>query len=160
MGTWTTRFWGQKNDKPIKPLPKLTKWDERFLAICRRDRAWSKDPSTQVCAVIVKDGKREIAKGYNGFPRLIKDDGRLKDKEYKHLTVIHAELNAILSAREDLAGTTLYCSQFPCAPCASVIIQKSITKVVAYKGTYTNAERQSKIAKDNFDEAGIKWIEL
>ncbi len=160
MVWWGRRFSVEEANLPIKLLPKLTKWDERFLAICQRDRSWSKDPSTQVCAVIVKDGKREIAKGYNGFPRLIKDDGRLKNKEYKHLTVIHAELNAILSAREDLTGTTLYCSLFPCAPCASVIIQKGITKVVAYHGDWSGVKLHGKVAKDNFDEAGIKWIEL
>jgi deoxycytidylate deaminase len=41
------------------------KWDRRFLELARHVAAWSKDPSTQVGAVVA-EGKRVVSLGYNG----------------------------------------------------------------------------------------------
>ena len=42
---------------------------------------WSKDPSTQIGAIAVKD-KRLVSTGYNGFPRNIEDlDERWNNRE-------------------------------------------------------------------------------
>ncbi len=147
-------------EPPTKSLPTLSKWDKRFLSLCNHCKLWSKDPSTQVCAVIVEGKNREISRGFNGFPKGIRDDLRLTKRDIKCLITIHAELNAILFAQRDLTGCTIYSSQFPCARCASVIIQVGITRVVAYKGKYTDAEKESSLAKQNFDEAGVKWVEI
>ena len=48
------------------------KWDQRFIRVAREVSSWSKDPSKQIGAVIVKD-KRILATGYNGFPKGIDD---------------------------------------------------------------------------------------
>ena len=45
------------------------KWDRRFLKIAREGATWSKDPSTQVGAVIVDQDQRVVSLGYNGPPR-------------------------------------------------------------------------------------------
>ena len=44
------------------------KWDRRFLKIAREGATWSKDPSTQVGAVIVDPDQRVVSLGYNGPP--------------------------------------------------------------------------------------------
>jgi deoxycytidylate deaminase len=40
------------------------------------------------------------------------------------------ELNAILNARGNIAGCTMYTTLFPCAECAKAIIQSGINRVV------------------------------
>ena len=45
----------------------IDKWDKRWLDIAGLVSSWSKDPSTKIAAIAVKD-KRLIATGYNGFP--------------------------------------------------------------------------------------------
>lgn len=106
------------------------KWDNRFLDLAEAVGSWSKDPSTKVGAVIVRPDKTIAAVGYNGFPRGSEDE--YQDRDHKLLRTVHAELNAILSAREPLRGYTLYVSPlFPCSNCAAAIVQSGIKFVVA-----------------------------
>ena len=44
--------------------------------------------------------------------------------------MIHAELNAILNAKKDLRGWTMYCTKPPCSNCALSIIQAGIYRLV------------------------------
>ena len=48
------------------------KWDIRFLEMAKLVASWSKDPSTQVGAIAVRN-RTVIAQGYNGFPRGVDD---------------------------------------------------------------------------------------
>ena len=50
----------------------LPKWDRRWLELAQYISKWSKDPSTQVGAVIARENKL-ISLGYNGFPEGIDD---------------------------------------------------------------------------------------
>ena len=74
----------------------LKKWDLRFLEMARNAASWSKDPSTKVGAIIVDDDKRVISVGYNGFPKGVRDDERLDDRQEKYKIIVHAERNALL----------------------------------------------------------------
>lgn len=109
------------------------KWDLRFLALAEFYASWSKDPSTQVGAVITR-GKEQLSQGYNGFPQGVSDDPRLyADRGYKYEHIVHGEMNAIILARQDLRGATLYTVPFlPCSRCAAMVIQAGITRVVSY----------------------------
>ncbi len=107
----------------------MLKWDIRFLALASHVATWSKDPSKQVGAVITeKSYIRGI--GFNGFPRAIADwPERLTDKELKNKLVVHAEINALLAARD--FGDTIYVwPNMPCCQCLAAIIQAGITRVV------------------------------
>ena len=108
------------------------KWDLRHLRLCVNEIApWSKDPSTKVGALIVRDGKLPVSWGYNGPARLIPDEHAFfLDREKKLLMTVHAELNAILNAGQGLKGCTLYATRPPCSNCASQIVQTGIARVV------------------------------
>lgn len=108
------------------------KWDMRFIDLAKHISQWSRDPSTKVGAVVAM-GNRVISLGYNGFPRTLSDDEDIYlDRERKYKRVVHAELNAILFARNNIAGSTLYNWPFmPCCACAGAIIQTGICRVVA-----------------------------
>lgn len=108
----------------------LTKWDSRFYTLAKEVAVWSKDPNKQVGAVVISPDKRRISYGYNGFPANVKDDNRLENRDTKNELSLHAEVNAILNAKADLTGWSLYCSEAICTKCALVIIQAGITKVV------------------------------
>ena len=110
----------------------MDKWHIRFLRMTLNEVAqWSKDPKEKVGCVIVSPDRREVAFGYNGFPKGIADsDDRLNDQDKKTALTVHAELNAILNARRDLTGWTLYTTKAPCLACAKAIIQAGIGQVV------------------------------
>lgn len=105
----------------------------------------SKDPNTQVGAVIVSDQDRILSVGYNGFPNGCHDDsfpwekGTPSEYDSKYPYVVHAELNAILNFRGDnkaLENSTLYVTLFPCHECAKAIIQCGISRVVYLSNKY------------------------
>lgn len=143
------------------------KWDLRFLALCHHVSTWSKDPRTQVGAVLVKDGNREPILGYNGFPRGVADTSeRYENRTLKHQIVIHAERNAILTAKCDLKDYTLYCSLRPCIRCSCDIIQAEIARVV-YPVLTPEQERKFEgyktewiLAHELMIEAGIEVVEI
>jgi dCMP deaminase len=108
------------------------KWDARFLHLAEHIATWSKDPSTKVGAVVVRPDKTICSTGYNGFPRGLDDSQHLYDqRSVKIERVVHAEMNAILTAPEPVKGYTLYCTLLPCAFCAKLVIQAGITRFVA-----------------------------
>jgi dCMP deaminase len=114
-------------------MSNLEVWDRRFLADAAHKAGWSKDPSTGVCAILVSPDRTHCPYGYNGFPRKMEDKEKwLKDRTEKLFRTIHAEMNAIINAKCDLSGYTLYTYPFmTCDMCAKHVIQAGITRVVA-----------------------------
>lgn len=109
------------------------KWDLRFLEMAKMVSTWSKDPSTQTGAVIVDDQNRVVSIGYNGFPKGMEDTPeRYADREFKYATIVHCERNAIIFAKRDLEGCTLYTYPFQsCSVCAAMVVQSGISRHVA-----------------------------
>ena len=112
----------------------IDKWHIRFLSLAEHISTWSKDPSTQCGAVVVRPDKTIASVGYNGFPKGYPDlTNWYLEKETKHKNVIHAEMNAILFAKELLVGYTLYTYPIPpCIRCMPHVIQSGISMVVSY----------------------------
>ena len=138
----------------------MNKWDNRWLDIAQLISTWSKDPSTQIAAIAVKD-KRLIATGYNGFPRNIEDlDDRWSNREEKYKYVVHAEMNCIYNANyhnQSLKGSTMYVVGLPvCHECAKGIIQVGVTRVVAhYDKLPLKWSKSNSITEKMFKEAGV-----
>ncbi len=108
------------------------KWDKRFLDLAALVAGWSKDPSTKVGAVIADPLCRVVSVGYNGLPHGMRDEpGILEDRDLRLECTVHAEKNAILFAGCRLVGYTLYVFPVPpCGPCAAMIRQAGIRRVV------------------------------
>jgi dCMP deaminase len=140
------------------------KWDIRFMDMAKLVASWSKDLSTKVGAVITDKNHRVISVGYNGFPKDISDkEEYIINREEKYPRTLHSEINAILFAQKDLSGMTLYCTHFPCAPCAAVIIQSNIKRLVTTKSKGGFGERwnvTNRIAVSMFREANVAITEL
>jgi dCMP deaminase len=145
-----------------KKIKAMSKWDHRFMDMAELVASWSKDPSTQCGAVIVDKNHRVISVGYNGYPKSVSDKG-LDNREEKYAKVLHAELNAILFSQRDLKDHTIYVTHFPCAQCASLIVQTGIKRVVTYKPEGGFGERwdvSNRIAVNTFSEAGVEIDEF
>lgn len=116
------------------------KWDLRYLRIAGDRKygvaSWSKDPSTQVGALLVDPHNCVRALGYNGFPAGLDDtEERLNDRELKYPLTIHAEANVLERAPETyLTGYTMYSSLPTCTACAIRIIQRKVARVVTIVG--------------------------
>lgn len=139
-------------------------WDEYFMGLAHLSAMRSKDPSTQVGAVIVSGEHRVVSIGYNGFPNGCSDDEFPWDREgdfgaTKYSYVVHAELNAILNSKNDLRGCSIYVSLFPCNECAKAIIQSGISRIVYESDKY--ADTDATIAsKRMLRAAGVELYQL
>lgn len=130
------------------------KWDKRFLDLAQYISQWSKDPSTQVGAVIVDKDKRVVSLGYNGFPRGVNDsEERYNERETKYSLVVHAEINAILFAQKGLKNTTLYTWPLPpCDRCTGFIIQSGIENIVSLESNDEALKERWKTAIENSEK--------
>jgi dCMP deaminase len=137
----------------------MTKWDTRFLGLAAHISAWSKDPSSQVGAVIT-DGNRIISLGYNGFAAGVEDKAeRLDDRNCKLNLTIHAEENAMIFAKRDLTGCTVYVTHPPCPRCASKLIQEEVGRIVYIAPSDDFLSRWAddlELSSEMYREAGVE----
>lgn len=109
-------------------------WDQRFLRLARLVALWSKDPSTQCGAVIVRPDHTLASVGFNGFARGMDDNPEnYADRTIKYPHILHSEWNAIRSTQDpSLAGNTVYAWPMPpCDECTAPLLQKKIARVVS-----------------------------
>ncbi|MBR9728607.1 dCMP deaminase family protein [Shewanella intestini] len=142
----------------------ISKWAKRFFQMAELVGSWSKDPSTQVGAVITKHN-RIVSVGFNGYPHGISDSAETDDREMKLLKTLHAEENAILFAKRDLGECDIWVTHFPCPNCAAKIIQTGITSVNCPEQSEDFLSRwgdKITISQDMFLQAGVKvnWLPI
>lgn len=93
----------------------------------------------QVGAIIVRDG-RIISTGYVGAPSGLPHCTSVGCEIGNHngcTRTVHAEANAIASAARFGTSTDkceLYCTHSPCLPCAKLIINAGITRLIYRQG--------------------------
>lgn len=144
----------------------MTNWDSRFLALAKLVSGWSKDPSTQIGAVIVGPDNGVISVGFNGFPRGMSDDPTLyNNRDEKYSRIVHAEVNALLYAGRPIPeGCTLY--TFPlvsCDRCVVQMLQAGIKKFVAPVASGDKLERWGEIfqkTRKYISECGGTLLEI
>lgn len=121
-------------------------WDSTFMGIAKLIAMRSKDPNTQVGAVIVGKDKRILSLGYNGLPFGMNDDENVWNRDgnvlnQKYTYVCHGEENALLNYRGNfgsMEGASIYVTLFPCNNCAKMIAQSGIKEVVYESDKYNN----------------------
>lgn len=143
-------------------------WDTYFMLVALISTERSKDPSTQVGAVIVKNN-RILSVGYNGTPKGMSDDDMPWDSlgeqtgdvmQIKNSFVVHAEANAFnnLPLGTDLNGAIMYVTFSPCHLCAQRIASSGIEKVI-YLEKYRK-EIEFVLSKTILDYAGISLEQM
>lgn len=113
-----------------------TDWDTVFMdmAFCIAQR--SKDPSTNVGAVLVDSNNILLSTGFNGPPRQL-DDYKIPwtTRPDKYVYIIHAEENALLFAlgshgSRPLIGSKLYCTHLPCPDCVLRAVRADVAEII------------------------------
>jgi len=145
-------------------MAQVINWDQYFMGLAHLSKMRSKDPNTQVGAVIVSPENRIVGIGYNGMPQGCSDldfpwnrDGGVYDSKYAY--VVHAELNAILNSKQNLNDCSIYVSLFPCNECAKAIIQSGIKHVIYESDKYKDTEA-TQASKRMFAAAGVELRQL
>ena len=152
------------------------KWDRYFLRLALEAARMSKDPNTQVGAVIVGPDREIRSTGFNGFPRGIEDsEERLNDRDLKLRIIVHAEMNAVLAAARvgiPVKGCVLYLAATdagglvwggpPCVRCTVEAIQAGIVGVVSapQKEAPSRWHADLKMAREILFEADIFYREV
>lgn len=144
----------------------MNKWDQRFLELAKLVASWSKDPSTQTGAVIVRPDKSVCSVGFNGFPRAMPDElNQYTDRDEKYSRIIHCEINASLFSKDQsMEGYTLYTYPFlSCDRCFVQMVQLGITRFVTIQATKDQLTRWGdsfKRVHDYAKDCGVTIDEL
>lgn len=134
-------------------------WHNYFMDLALAASKRSKDPSTQVGAILVDEHNHVFMTGYNGFAPGAHESHTEWSRPVKYPKVIHAEVNAIGHAARkgsSTEGATLYVTHFPCENCAKVIVAAGIKRVMALQNAAGWDESHDN-ARCLFDTAGIAW---
>lgn len=147
---------------------KVPSFDEIFMKEAYLIASKSKDPSTKIGAVIVRDN-HAILSGYNGIAKGVKDLPERMERPEKYDWMSHAERNACyMGARFGIAtdGATMFTQGIPCVQCADGVINSGIKEVVIHKQWQDAALMDNKNqrpwievywkSKVKLDEAGVK----
>lgn len=135
-------------------------WDEYFLGIAQSVSKRAKCRRRQVGAVLVDEQHRIVSTGYAGFPAGTPGDC-LTGSCPRSLTArgdippnspyddpaspgycpsIHAELNAIIYARKETQGTTVYITDAPCPNCRKHLVSAGVARAVWPEGELSPIE--------------------
>jgi dCMP deaminase len=86
---------------------------------------------------------------------------RLENREVKYRTIIHAEMNAILTSKQALDDCTIYVWPFmPCSQCGAAIVQAGIKRVVSRKSDNDRWAESFAFTTEIFNEAGVELVML
>jgi dCMP deaminase len=110
--------------------PGRPSFDSLMMRLAHLISTRSIDPSTKHGAVIVDRQSRILSMGYNGSVQGLGHDKIVWTRPEKYDYMIHAEANAILFAKQDLKGCTIYVTGPSCADCFNLIAQAGIKRCV------------------------------
>lgn len=125
-------------------------WDDYFIEIAKAVSLRAKCRRRQVGAVLVDEQHRIVSTGYAGFPagtpgdcltgacpRSLTARGDIPpnspydDPESPgYCPSIHAELNAIIYARKETQGSTVYITDAPCPNCRKHLVSAGVVRAV------------------------------
>lgn len=142
-------------------MDKRPGWDQYFMEIASVVATRSTCKRRKVGALLVLN-KRILTTGYNGTPTGLKhcaEVGCLREElkvpsgeRHELCRGLHAEQNAIIQAAVHgvaIDNAALYCTHYPCAVCAKMLINAGIRSLVLA------ANYPDDLAKEIFTEAGI-----
>ncbi|WP_342252144.1 dCMP deaminase family protein [Spiroplasma endosymbiont of Amphibalanus improvisus] len=138
-------------------------WTSLFMNFASLAAKRSKDPSTQVGACIVDPRMPKIiSTGYNGFPSKLDEKAFSWSSENddfyktKYAVMVHAELNAIILAKQDVSRCFLFTTLFPCNECAKAIIQAGIKRIYFMSRRDIKDKENEFFTLNLFQKAGVQ----
>ena len=131
------------------------------MEIAKQVATRSKDPSSKLGCVIVDQKRRPVSFGYNGMIQGADESKMtLSERPMKYYFAIHSEMNALIFARRDVTGCTLYNRVATCENCLKHCLQAGIKRFV-YQDlrvkSYQNSKTKSMTTIDT-DEAVVRLL--
>lgn len=105
-------------------------WDEYFMSLAFLVAMRSPDAQTQHGCVVVDKKNKVVSTGYNGFLQGSIDEEMPNIRPKKYLHIIHSEVNAVLSAQQDLEGCRVYVTGPPCNECLKIMAKSGIKEII------------------------------
>ena len=133
------------------------------MNIARAIAQKSKDPNTQVGALLLDPEGGFGPGGYNGLPRKVPEYPARWERPEKYRRVVHAEANALLAAARTgwaTAGSTLVVTLFPCHVCAKLIIQAGVRRVITTPALNPAWSESFELSDEMLTEAGVEIVLL
>lgn len=140
-------------------------WDDYFMQITELISARSTCLRRSVGAILVRDN-HILSTGYNGAPSNLKHCdkvGCLRERlkipsgeKHEICRAVHAEQNCIIQAAVygiSIKQSILFCTNFPCAICAKILINAGIDTIV-YQKDYPDS-----ISQNLLQEAGVIFMQ-
>lgn len=123
-----------------------TETDIFYMSLAFAERLTTDDPKGKIVlqsavgAVITKNGL-ELTRSANVLPPELKTHmetmGKVVSEDDRYYLIEHAERAAIYKAiriNSNIAGSTIYCTRFPCSDCARAIVFAGIKRAVLAGG--------------------------
>lgn len=123
-------------------------WQDVFFNVALAVAERSKDPSTQVGAVLVSPDNRILGTGFNGPPPQINDFVvPWNERPDKYDFIIHAEENAILTALDAhglqaCEDSRLYVTALPCPGCVLRAIRANVREIYCLPCEWKGADME------------------
>jgi dCMP deaminase len=109
-------------------------WEEAFIALAKLVLLRSKRNANKTGSCIVDGKNRIMSLGYDGLPMGCNDNlfpHEVSNSIYDNIDtyILPSITNAILLARRNLEGCSLYTTDFPCSEATKMIIQNGLNKI-------------------------------
>jgi len=106
------------------------KWKEYFSNMVDTVKDKSKDPSTKVGCIIVGQNNEPVSFGFNGWVSGCREEYMVwENKPLKYAMVIHAEMNALIFAKQSLKDCKAFVTHGPCPNCLKHLLQAGIRTI-------------------------------
>jgi dCMP deaminase len=129
----------------------ICSWDVFYLKMCYLIARKSKDKSSKIGSILIKEDKSIISAGFNGLPIGCLEKEKKNERPEKYYHWEHSERSAIyLAARNGIQtkDSLLVTISVPCTDCCRAIIQSGVKMVLYHKQH-----------KDIFYAENEKWAE-
>ena len=135
-----------------KNTSKSIDWDHYFMNIAKEVAKKSKDPSSQNGCIIVDPEHRPVSFGYNGLIQGADETKMtLSDRPMKYYFSVHSEMNALIFAKRDVRGCTIYNTIATCDNCLKHCLQAGIKRFVYEKLRVNSFSTAHQASMTNFE---------
>lgn len=113
-------------------------WDDTWMSMAHVLAKRSYDPRLKVgCVIVSNDNRQILGMGYNGNGRGMPNEP--ESLEPGQSGFVHAEINAIINAKQGLYGSNVYLTHSPCSTCAKALMNAGVWTI-----TYDKPYRDKK----------------
>lgn len=121
--------------------------DKYFMNLAEEIANKSDEPGTHVGCVIVDRNKNIISTGYNHYVVDRSSKYMTDDKPMRYLLSVHAEMNALINAKQSLNNCIVYTTHASCDNCLKHLISAGVKEII-YKYPSTNSKFIDKEKKE------------